>query len=373
MAISKVTLRRRAVKDNKISLYLDYYPPIRIPETMKESRRESLGIYIYKNPKNQMELNFNREMLDKAEAVRCMRQTSIINEEFGFFDKHKMKGDFLAYYKDMLIQKNAKWKFVYNHFYNFVGGKCSFGEITIDLCRKFGEYLLNAPQLRQGKKTMAQNSAAGYYATFRALLKIAYRDKRIKENVNEFLDGIKSESTQREHLTHEELMQLVATPCDIDVLKRASLFSCLTGLRISDILKLDWSEIVKAPDGGYNIRLRTQKSKKFATLPINFDALELCGERGEGLVFKGLKRHHTQKPLKKWLASAGIDKRFSFHCFRHSFAVLQIAFGSDIYTVSKMMTHSNVATTQIYADLVSSKKRESANRITINTDQNTKI
>ncbi|MFI3293189.1 MAG: tyrosine-type recombinase/integrase, partial [Rikenellaceae bacterium] len=240
------------------------------------------------------------------------------------------------------------------------------GEITIDLCRKFGKYLLKAPQLKQSSKTMSQNYAAGYYATFRALLKIAYRDKRIKENVNDFLDGIKKEETEREHLTHEELMLLVTTPCPNEVLRRASIFSCLTGLRISDILKLDWSEIVKAPDGGYNLRLRTQKTKKLATLPINFDALELCGERGEGLVFKGLKRHHTQYPLKKWLVAAGIDKRFSFHCFRHSFAVLQIAFGSDIYTVSKMMTHSNVATTQIYADLVSSKKRESANRITIN-------
>ncbi|MFR9532499.1 MAG: site-specific integrase, partial [Rikenellaceae bacterium] len=314
MAVSKVTLRRREVKDGKVSLYLDYYPPIRIPETMKESRRESLGIYIYKNPKNQMQLDFNREMLDKAEAVRCIRQTSIINEEFGFFDKHKMKGDFIAYYEGFLTTKNAKWRFVYNHFCNFVGGKCTFGEVTVDLCRKFGEYLLKAPQLKNAKKKMAQNSAAGYFSTFRALLKIAFRDKHIKENVNEYLDGIKWEDTEREHLTHEELMQLVTTPCPNEVLKRASIFSCLTGLRVGDILKLDWSEIVKAPDGGYNIRLRTQKTKKFATLPINFDALELCGEREEGLVFKGLKRHHTQYPLKKWLVAAGIDKRFSFHC-----------------------------------------------------------
>ena len=87
MAVSKVTLRRREVKDDKLSLYLDYYPPIRIPETMQETRRESLGIYIYKNPKNQMELEFNRDMLDKGEAVRCMRQSAIISEEYGMFDK----------------------------------------------------------------------------------------------------------------------------------------------------------------------------------------------------------------------------------------------------------------------------------------------
>ncbi len=298
MATSKVTLRRREVRDGKLSLYLDYYPPIRIPETMKESRRESLGIYIYKNPKNQMELEFNRDMLDKAEAIRCIRQSSIINEEYGFFDKHKMKGDFLAYFEEMLIKKDQKWKYVYSHFNNFVGGKCTFGEVTVDLCRKFREYLLESSQLARKGRTLSQNSAAGYFSTFRALLKIAYRDKRIKENVNDFLESIKSEDTERNHLTHEELMQLVQAPCENMTLKRASIFSCLTGLRISDILKLDWSEIVKAPDGGYNLRLRTQKTKKFATLPISFEALELCGEREEGLVFKGLKRHHTQYHLK---------------------------------------------------------------------------
>jgi site-specific recombinase XerD len=55
----------------------------------------------------------------------------------------------------------------------------------------------------------------------------------------------------------------------------------------------------------------------------------------------------------------------AFHCFRHSYATLQIAAGTDIYTVSKMLTHRNVSTTQIYAELVSEKKRESANKISL--------
>ena len=73
----------------------------------------------------------------------------------------------------------------------------------------------------------------------------------------------------------------------------------------------------------------------------------------------------TQHPLKKWIKQAGIQKHISFHCFRHSYAVIQISLGTDIYTVSKMLTHKNVSTTQIYADLVNTKKRETANKISL--------
>ena len=68
----------------------------------------------------------------------------------------------------------------------------------------------------------------------------------IKENVNDFLEKIETDDVRKEFLTSEELKKLAATPCDIPVLKQASLFSCLTGLRISDILNLAWDVSVSA-------------------------------------------------------------------------------------------------------------------------------
>lgn len=88
---TKVTVRQREIRNNRISLYLDYYPAVRNPETMQMSRREYLGIYIYAHPKNEMEREFNYDMLNKAEAIRCIRVQSLINEEFGFLDKTKQK------------------------------------------------------------------------------------------------------------------------------------------------------------------------------------------------------------------------------------------------------------------------------------------
>ena len=109
---TKVTVRQRAIRNNRISLYLDYYPAVRNPETMQMSRREYLGIYIYAHPKNEMEREFNNDMLNKAEAIRCIRVQSLINEEFGFLDKTKQKADLLAYFKKMCRNKDQKWQFV---------------------------------------------------------------------------------------------------------------------------------------------------------------------------------------------------------------------------------------------------------------------
>ena len=363
--IPKVTLRKRAVVNAKESLYLDFYPPVRDPFSMRMTRREALGIYIYAKPKNETERDFNKEMLMKAEVIRGLRTQSLINEEYDFLDKSKKQADFLAYFKNVAQKKDQKWMKVYLHFYSFVKGKCTFGEVNVDLCNKFRDYLLNAKHLKRSKMKISQNSAAGYFSTFRALLKIAHKDRMLRENLNDYLESIDLTDVKKEYLTLDELKNLAKTPCDIPVLKTASLFSCLTGLRISDILNLHWRDILPASEGGYCMRIRTEKTETETTLPISDEALELCGERNDGKVFQGLRRTMIYQPLKKWVESAGITKHITYHCFRHTFATLQIALGTDIYTVSKMLTHKNVSTTQIYADLVNEKKRASANKISL--------
>lgn len=130
----------------------------------------------------------------------------------------------------MTHKKDDKWTCVYKHFFKFVQGHCTFGDVTVELCKKFREYLLNAKQLNRTKQKVSLNSAAGYYSTFRGLLKIAYRDKWLRENINDYLDKIEPQDVKKEFLTLDEVKQLAATPCDIPVLKSASLFACLTGL-----------------------------------------------------------------------------------------------------------------------------------------------
>ena len=365
MKATKVFLRQRKLNSGKITLYLAYYPPLRDPVTQGRVFRDYLGIYLVDNPKFAIEKEANKEKLRQANAIRSERELAIIRGQFDFLDKHKQKMDFLAYFRNKLESKDQKWIRVYDHFKNYCHGKCLMSDITVPFCEGFREYLLKAKHLKNESMDLSQNSAAGYWSTFRGCLKIAYHEKMLKENVNDFLESISGTSSRREYLTLEEVRQLANTPCDVPDLKNASLFSCLTGLRISDILALDWSNIVKAQDGGWCIRIRTEKTDTEATLPLTDEAYKLCGKRSTGPVFKNLKRYNTHAPLKEWVEAAGITKHITFHCFRHTFATLQVNEGTDIYTVSHLLTHANVGTTQIYADIVDKSMRDAVERIKI--------
>ena len=121
-----VTLRKRKIKNGtQYSLCLDYYPGYRDNTTMKVITREALGIYIFAKPANQQERDFNARMMKKAEILRNRRYEAIFNENNGFFDKARMKGDFLAYFKELADRRNIKWQHVYKHFERFVNGKCT--------------------------------------------------------------------------------------------------------------------------------------------------------------------------------------------------------------------------------------------------------
>ena len=118
---------------------------------------------IYAKPKNQIEQKYNLNLTARAETIRCRRFEAIVNERYDFFDKEKMKRDFLAYFKRLADKKNSKWQHVYMHFRTFTQGKCTFGEINVDLCNRFREYLLTAPQGLHKNRKLHINSAANYW------------------------------------------------------------------------------------------------------------------------------------------------------------------------------------------------------------------
>lgn len=362
---TKVTLRQRLLKSGKVTLYLDYYPAIRNPRTNRSQRHEYLGIYLYGMPKNAVERNFNQSMLEKAELIRCRRQETVINRQFGFLDHHQLQENFLSYFEKITRRKYQKWSIVYQHFLVFT-------ELHAEVHSHFSEgtfpsreYLLNAHQLKCTNKKLSQNAAAGYFSTFRALLKMAYKEKLLRENINDYLDYIEWEEVEREFLTQEELIQLAQTPCEIEVLKRASLFSCLTGLRFSDVYNLTWEHVREVSGIGLCLVFRTQKTKTPTTLPLCQEAIELMGETTTGKVFEGFKKTMTSQPLRDWIEAAGIHKHITFHCFRHTYATLQMAMSTNPYVVSQALTHKNLETTLRYTHDIPTALMDTLGKISI--------
>jgi integrase len=153
--------------------------------------------------------------------------------------------------------------------------------------------------------------------------------------------------------------------CKYPVMKNAFLFSCLTGLRWSDIQKLKWSEVQKQGDG-WRVTFRQQKTRGQEYLDISYQARNYLGQQGnpDERVFVGLKYsgwHNIE--LQRWIMRAGITKNITFHCGRHTFAVLQLELNTDIYTVSKLLGHKELKTTQVYAKIMDLKKREAMNKM----------
>ncbi|NQZ79294.1 MAG: site-specific integrase, partial [Ekhidna sp.] len=229
----------------------------------------------------------------------------------------------------------------------------------------FKEYL-DKEAKSKSNKGLSQNSKYSYFNKLRAALKQAVKDGILPTNPSEGVDAFKQGEPEREFLTMEELQAAANTECEIPQLKTAFIFSCLTGLRWSDINKLVWSEVQHSKENGYYIRFRQKKTKGAETLPISEQAFGLLGDRTEpeDRVFVGLKYSawHNLK-LQQWMVKAGITKTITFHCARHTYATLQLSAGTDIYTVSKLLGHKELKTTQVYAKIIDEKKKEAANKI----------
>jgi integrase len=365
----KVALREKKLRGDRISLYLDFYPPLPNPKTGKPTRRDFLGLYLTSKPKNEIDREHNKETRLTAEKILSKRKLQLANEEYGFVDKEKRKGDFVKYFKILGEKRKGSsadnWSSALQHLEDFTGGSIRFKDVTEQWCYDFRDHLLNANSRRSAKAKLATNSAVSYFNKFKAVLKEAFKRGFITEDLGRIVAPIKSEETERQYLTHEELQLLVRTECLNEVLKKAGLFSAMTGLRFSDVQKLVWSEIQRSNDG-YEIRFRQKKTKQAQTLPLSETAYKLLGERGfpSDNVFKGLKYSaYNNKILRNWISSAGITKYCTFHSFRHSNATLLLSQGVDLYVISKLLGHKDITTTSLYTQVVDLKKREAANKI----------
>ncbi len=378
---TKVKLRKKKISGGRISLYLDFYPPIISLKTGKPTRRQFLKMYIFDDT-NKSNKKSNNEKLRLAEMIRQKKENELNKPEiYTEYEKERLRIkalgeiDFIKYFKSLADKKTgstaSSWNSTYKYLVAFTNGKLEFKNVNEKWAEKFKEYLLTTKSNKSTKSNLSQNSAVSYFNKIKATLKQAFKDGILIYDLNSKITPIKEVETRKEYLTLEELNILVKTPCNNILLKNAALFSALTGMAWKEIENLLWRDISVTDNGDYLILTKRQKTQRDNYLPIPKQAYKLTkgdlnpkNMPSNEKVFKGLKYSaYHNKHLFQWIGAAGITKDITFHCFRHTYATLQLSKGTDLYTVSKMLGHKNIKTTQIYAKIVDDAKRAAANKI----------
>jgi integrase len=364
-----VILRQR-FKAQKISLYLDIY---------SKGQRSYEYLHLYLHPEingHKLPAHFkeeNQKTLQLAETLRSKRHWEIASNEKGIQLTVQKNTDFITYFQQIAKNKTSStgsydtWQSSLRHLINFTGGSLNFNKLSVQWLESFKTHLKQTISSKNGH-VLFTNSQASYFSCIKSVLKRAWKEQLINKDITALVNGIKIKDTHREFLTTDEIKKLSKAKCDIPVIKQAFLFSILTGLRFSDIHNLTWNNVKCEVGPKIYLQLKTQKTSNFETIPISIEAWELIpkSDSKNNKAFKGLNYSPWANiKLSQWILRAGITKTITFHCARHTFATLQIAAGTDIYTVSKMLGHQNIKATQVYAKLVDDKKIKAAGKITL--------
>ena len=371
-----VRLREKPLKDGNRSLYLDIYN--------KGIRKyEYLKLYLIPETTQEAKLR-NKETLRIAEEIKTERNIAIQNHGIGEWENMKMASmPFVTWMENFFenttsnITKSSKnWRHqtrkIFTQYLNSIHKpSLSIGEVNKEICLGFVNYLRTAPNRCHKKDFVPISPTTGheYMITLGTALNYAVREGLIPSNPMSQLstkERIKVDNKEREFLTIEELKAAINTDYWWNEIRVAFLFSCFTGLRISDVRKLSPKHIFKSPDGSMEyICIDMEKTKHDVIVPLSDEARKWLPEpKGDDVPFFELpKQMSVNRHVKRWIAAAGIDKNITFHCSRHTFATMMLTIGTDIYTTSKLLGHNHVSTTEIYAKVIDKKKMESMNQL----------
>ena len=342
-----VRLREKRLSNGNVSLYLDYY---------KDGQREYEFLKLYLIPeKTPFDKLHNLEVLNAANAIKAERTRAIIAVEAGLkrvWQSKILLSDWMIHCAEQAGQRASTaanrhtWGRTIENtadlLRQYAGERVRVSDVDTEFCKGFIEYLRTGYVIGRNVQNTGQHLAASTaqkrYQCLRFALSEAVREGVINKNPCDMLadaDKIKVPESTRAYLTIDELKLLENTPTASEETRRAYLFMCYCGLRISDVKALRWADINQQGEQ-WTITIRQQKTQTPLYPAMN-------------------------RTLKAWAERAGISKNLTLHTARHTYATTLLTKGADLYTVSKLLGHSEVATTQIYAKIVDKKKVDAVN------------
>ena len=294
-------------------------------------------------------------------------------------------GEFIRSYAEARHKKGEKIyegrcgsvRSMLKHLETFGGSDIPLKKVDVETIKQFIDYLRSANDLHKNMKAPGKLSDSTIHLKvniLKSVLREAVRQGLLEQNPFDRLPGsykIHPHYKEKETLTMEDLITLKQTPCKTPQLKEAVLLSSLTGLRKSDILSLSHDDIIEI-DGTPYIYKKIRKTQRWHKVPLSdlayqiLQQLEKDSKEPGGYFFSQLSSHHLNEHLDEWLSACHITcKHFTFHCLRHTCASLLLAQGTDLYTISTLLGHRNISTTQRYMH-ISEKKLANATSLLSN-------
>lgn len=362
---SPFKLRGRKLKDGRTSLFLDRFHK-------GKHHYEFLRLYLLPET-NENNRRINRRVFKKAYNIIRSKTERELNSTV-LEQRKDLSETELTYFIDILVEEyRSKGKRGWRHFITSKGNLMKFRQnilikdIDVHFCRSYSFWLRHQCKSQRGG-CLSPMTAHVYFRKLHIILENAVRRNYLDHNPCNQLDRtekIPEPERVKRFLTQEELDILEKTPYKYPLVKSAFLFACFSGLRISDVLKLQWSEISYQHNRFY-LNIIMKKTLKPLNVPLTMKAIDFLPARigDTNRVFAGLPgESQIQKHLKRFCEMAGIKGRTHFHISRHTFATLLLTSGSDIYTASKMMGHSDIRSTQVYAKIIDTKKFEAIHKL----------
>lgn len=347
--LNNIVLRKKKISTG-YSLYLDIH-------VNGKRRKEYLKLYLsgYARPTAQDKAN-----LKYAEQILAEKHKEMLEGSYDINVRNKDIASFTEFFKKFLEENPDnkqiyKWKGLFKRFVEFRKDDVAFKDITPSWLDEFKKFLLH---------NLKEITASTYFSMFCQLINLAFRYDYIQDNPVLKIKKIPRPPSQRTFLTLEEVARLHNTPNPHPESKRAFLFACFSGLRYADVVAMKWSQIEETNDGKI-LHFKQQKTGRWEMMYLADQAVEYLGKpKGDNeLVFNPLSKKRLRLNLIKWAKDAGIKKHVTFHVARHTFATMALNIGVDLKTVSKLLGHSEIKTTEIYAKILDKTKKEAVKKI----------
>lgn len=317
----KIDILRQKIGQGKERIVLAYDPPVASTVDGHMVDRENLDFELFEKPKNDREVKFNRMLMDRAEKIREHRYECINSgkirlyrpmSELGFIDFYKRT------YNDLKVTTNFTAGLAC--FREYTHDECPWSAVTKDLYVGYRDFLLTKTQREFGALNV--NSVKGYFNQFRKMLRMAYAQGFIKEDLYECAEIIhEGPFSELYYVQKSQIHDLFVQDCSVPDIKMMCFFLLLTRFRIGEIKDLDWMDVIRLPNEKPFILKKLAGKDEKVRVFIQDEAMRFLGPpKKSGRVFRKMSYVYSRNRLREWVSKAGLPKELvTFESFRRGF------------------------------------------------------